>query len=62
MDTDRNKNVEGFSLRIPSELRDRLRLSARENRRSLNAEILVLLEQALPHTKKAEAAVAAPAH
>lgn len=41
------ESVEAFSLRIPQSLRDQVRRSATANRRSLNAEMLVLMETAL---------------
>jgi hypothetical protein len=47
-----------FNFRIPEKLKDSLRQSARINRRSMNAEIVVLLEGALlnsPQTEKADA-------
>lgn len=37
-----------FRLRIPSELRDRLRSAAAESRRSINAEIIARLEATFP--------------
>jgi hypothetical protein len=56
------KTFEAFSLRIPALLRERVRTSAIVNRRSVNAEMLVLLERALPAEKKtAEAVGSAPA-
>ena len=48
--------VEPFSLRIPIELREQVRKRATANRRSINAEILVLVETALADTKQSEAA------
>lgn len=36
-----------FALRLPDGLRDRLRAAAEENRRSMNAEIVVHLERAV---------------
>lgn len=47
-----------LNFRIPEKLKDSLRQSARINRRSMNAEIVVLLEGALsnnPQTEKADA-------
>lgn len=56
------KTFEAFSLRIPASLRERVRISAAVNRRSVNAEMLVLLERALPaENKTAEAVGTAPA-
>lgn len=37
-----------ISIRVPSGLRERVRESAETNRRSMNSEIVFLLEQALP--------------
>lgn len=50
--------VEGFSLRLPVTLRKRVHKSAIANRRSMNAEILVLMERALAEAeaKQGEAA------
>lgn len=53
--------VESFALRIPSQLRERLRSSAVSERRSMNSQIIVLLERALLENEKAEATVTAPA-
>ncbi|MDW9626504.1 Arc family DNA-binding protein [Sinorhizobium meliloti] len=39
-----------FPLRLPDGLRDRLRAAAEENRRSMNAEIVVHLERAVGNT------------
>lgn len=51
------ETLEAFSLRIPASLRERVRFSAVANRRSVNAQMLVLIEQALPaHIKEGEAA------
>lgn len=36
-----------FALRMPEKLQERLRKSAEQNRRSINAEIIVILEKAL---------------
>ena len=46
--------VEAFSLRIPAALRERIRRRAIANRRSLNAEMLVLMETALPEEQGAK--------
>lgn len=37
-----------LGIRLPGELKDRIRKSAERNRRSMNGEIVFLLEQALP--------------
>ena len=42
-----NGVMEKLTVRLPKELRERIRKVAEKNRRSLNAEILVLLEEAL---------------
>ncbi|MBY3312221.1 Arc family DNA-binding protein [Rhizobium ruizarguesonis] len=48
---------EQFKLRLPRSLKSRLSASALEHRRSLNAEIIVLLERAMPaENEKAETA------
>jgi len=36
-----------FGLRMPPALRERVEAAARENRRSLNSQIVLILEQAL---------------
>jgi hypothetical protein len=43
-----------FTLRVPDRLIERVRKQAVSNRRSLNGEITVLLEQAVPEKGKAE--------
>lgn len=54
--------VEAFSLRIPMTLRKRLVASAQGERRSLNGQIIYLLERALPaENEKAETAATVPA-
>lgn len=37
-----------FMVRFPEGMRDRLAAAARENRRSMNAELIIHLERALP--------------
>jgi predicted HicB family RNase H-like nuclease len=37
-----------FMLRVPESIRTRVEQSARNHRRSMNSEIIVLLERALP--------------
>lgn len=39
--------MEQLTLRLPKELREKVRHSAFENRRSVNSEMIVLMEQAL---------------
>jgi|GEM_PF-3390052 len=46
-------------LRLPNSLRDRIEASAQSERRSMNSQIIVLLEQALPAEEKVTAEVAA---
>ena len=46
------QTIEQFKLRLPSNLKDRLGESAAIHRRSVNAEIIVLLERALPPEKE----------
>lgn len=50
-------------VRLPEELRERLRSSAVADRRSMNSQIIVLLERALPpeQTKTADPVAAGPA-
>ena len=49
-------------IRMPDGMRERIRRSAIANRRSMNSEIIVLLECALPaENEKAEAAATASA-
>jgi len=45
---------EQLNLRLKSELKDRLREVAAANKRSLNAELTVILEQAVCKRKKKE--------
>jgi len=40
---------EQFIIRFPDGMRDRIRQTAEENRRSMNSEIIALLEEALEH-------------
>jgi hypothetical protein len=46
-----------MGLRLPDEIKDRVKAAALANRRSLNSEILVALERQYPadETKKADA-------
>ncbi|MEO5807906.1 Arc family DNA-binding protein [Devosia sp.] len=51
-----------FKLRIPREIRDRLQISALRERRSMNSQIVKMLEQALSsENEKAETAATASA-
>jgi len=54
-------SIAPLGLRLPPSLKDRIAELARVNRRSMNSEIIVLLERALPENEKAEAASATPA-
>ncbi|MBN9055228.1 MAG: Arc family DNA-binding protein [Rhizobiales bacterium] len=52
------KSADKLMVRLPEGLRDRLKNTARENRRSMNAEVIYHLERLLAEpskTKKAEA-------
>lgn len=42
-----SRNIKPFGLRLPDKLKDELRLQAKKNKRSLNAEITLLLEKSL---------------
>lgn len=42
------RESEKFNLRLPDGMRDRLRASAEENCRSMNAELIFHLDRALP--------------
>lgn len=54
------RNDAQFKLRLPEPMRDRIKRSAEASRRTVNSEIIVLLERALPaetaNTKQGEAA------
>jgi hypothetical protein len=52
--TDREEVV-AFSIRLPRPLSDKIRQRAKQNRRSLNQEIIWLLEQALRFLDATEA-------
>lgn len=41
------QNADKLMLRLPAGLRDRVRSAARQNHRSMNAEVIVHLERAL---------------
>jgi hypothetical protein len=41
-----------FRLRVPDPLRDRIKAVSAQNRRSMNAEIIVQLERAFPEPTK----------
>lgn len=43
-----SEQAERFNVRLPDGLRERLRASAAENRRSMNAELVFHLDRALP--------------
>jgi hypothetical protein len=43
-----SEEAERFNVRMPQGLRDRLRTSAEDNRRSMNAELIFHLDRALP--------------
>jgi len=51
-----SKQPEQFQLRLPPDLRDKLKVRATVNRRSLNSEILVCLEKAVASEAKEDAA------
>ncbi len=54
--------TEPLGVRLPPDLKDRIRKSEADNRRSMNNQIVVLLERALPaETKSAEVVGATPA-
>lgn len=40
-----------MNVRLPEDLHERMKESAKENRRSLNSEIIVALEEYLEHSK-----------
>lgn len=42
------QNDPQLGVRLPADLKERLRRSASDNRRSMNGEIIVLLERSLP--------------
>ena len=41
------KQIEQYQLRMPGELREKLKARAAANRRSMNSEIIVVLERAV---------------
>lgn len=43
-----SQEAERFNVRMPEGLRERLRMSAEDNRRSMNAELIFHLDRALP--------------
>lgn len=49
------------SVRMPAAIYRAVKSDAGKSRRSMNSQIIVLLEQALARTEKAEAAATAPA-
>ena len=46
------REINPFGLRMPAELKETLEKSAEKNRRSLNAEILVRLEESITQERK----------
>ncbi|MGO7210252.1 Arc family DNA-binding protein [Rhizobium ruizarguesonis] len=57
MPADQPPDIQIFGLRIPAALKEKVRQSATTNRRSINSEIIVLLEKSLPaENEKAETA------
>lgn len=52
------RRSDGFMLRMPDGMRDQIKENAAKNRRSMNAEIITILETAMggaTETKKADA-------
>lgn len=54
-------NMTPVSVRLPITLREQIRRSAQRNRRSLNSELVVMLEQKVQENEKADAAATASA-
>ena len=48
------RGVMPYTLRVPANVRDQLAAEAQKNRRSLNSEIIVRLEQSLQQPQNAE--------
>ena len=44
----KSRGVDQFNLRLPAGLRERVRLSAEANNRSMNSELIALIEKSLP--------------
>lgn len=49
------RSINPFGLRMNAELKQKLVLAAKNNKRSLNAEIIVRLERSLEEPKSSEA-------
>ncbi len=61
MAEDQNRTLQDkFMLRLPDGMRDRIRQAAESNNRSMNAEIISLLEWALDHDDQAAPADPSP--
>lgn len=52
-----SRGAEQFSVRFPDGMRDRIKAQAAGNRRSMNSEILDLLERALSSSSESNAGV-----
>lgn len=55
MTTEKRSLSEKFMLRLPDGMRERIRLAAEENGRSMNSEILAALEERFPEPSELEA-------
>jgi hypothetical protein len=51
----KTSEIAPLGVRMPPELKDRLKSSAQENRRSLNAEVVLRLEESLAAEEKGKA-------
>lgn len=51
-----NETMTPLSLRLPQDIRQQIETIAARERRSINSQIVVLLESALPKQAKSEAA------
>jgi hypothetical protein len=49
-----DENQKAISVRLPENLYDQIQALAQENRRSMNQEIIVLLQKALESQKKSQ--------
>lgn len=57
-----SEEAERFVIRMPAGMRERLRVAAAENRRSMNSEIIFHMDRALPlQVRKAVAGVGSKA-
>lgn len=56
MASDTGRESDKFMLRLPDGMRDQIKRHAAENKRSMNAEIISLLEDALSHAETSNAA------